>query len=99
MLQYFTSAFIEPMPKIVAITCLATTCVWPMASMGQSLDEKTIHCLCSQKVGSQGPRSIGMCTGHYMGEWYAEKCGNDKECIVKEMNNGYGKQVVESTCK
>ena len=34
-----------------------------------------------------------------MGEWYAEKCGNDKECIVKEMNNGYGKQVVESTCK
>jgi hypothetical protein len=81
------------------IICGTSTILWQTASLGQVLSEKTIMCLCQQKVGNEGPRSIGMCAGHYMGSYYSDKCGTNKECLVREMNNGYGNKVEPKACR
>ena len=81
------------------VICMASTVLWDTASFGQVLSEKTIKCLCQQKVGNEGQRSTEMCIGHYMGSHYSDKCGASKECFAREMDNGYGTKVEPRACR
>ena len=79
---------------------LTSSLVFPEASFSQGVGERDVECMCKQRQGHQGERAVGMCTGHYMGEPYQEKCGTSKSCLAKQMNNGLGQKMVNaSLCK
>lgn len=95
-----------PMNALHAITGLSligfttSSLVLPEASFGKGVDERIVECMCRQREIPNVERGVGMCTGHYMGEHYQDKCGTNKSCLAKQMNNGLGQKMVNaSLCK
>ena len=79
---------------------MASSLVFPEASFSQGVVERVVECMCRQREAKRDERLVGMCTGHYMGEYYQEKCVTSKSCLAKLMNNGTGQKMVNALlCK
>lgn len=88
----------EQIRTIIAsvLMCMSFDASTASAQVSDSLRE----CMCIQKNReiSSHPRLLGMCMGHYDGDYYQQRCGTYASCLGEAMNNGLGGKVDTSKC-